>query len=312
MLNKFSNKQNLVFFIVKYNIDNTVNVQFEIDNSVKENINFKTILDGRCYHSDLKTFKINSRTKKYYHVILEQALKFNFKIDFLKEHKELYRTAYDKGWLNDICSHMDINTNIKWTKDKCKIEALKYSYKKDFKYFNSGAYNSAFLNGWLNDICSHMVNANIKWTIKKCKNFAIKCKTRKEFSDKYPNAYDAAIRRGWIDIVCFHMQIIINALDSPRIIYCYEFDDKSIYIGLTKNFKRRHYYRQYKNNDCVMNHIKNTGLQPTIKFLTEFIPAEEAQLKEQEFIDKYRNEGFKILNKIKAGSLGGSYQLIKL
>ena len=145
------------------------------------------------------------------------------------------------------------------------------------------------------------------WTKQECHEKALLCKSKSEFLEKYNKHYQKAIRQGWINEICFHMNIKINQYDYDRIIYVYIFEKtKSIYVGLTKNFKYRHYSRLYKNNDCVMEHIKETSLTPKIKFLTNFISAELAQIKEQEFIDKFRSDGWNILNKQKAGSLGGS------
>ena len=39
--------------------------------------------------------------------------------------------------------------------------------------------------------------------------------------------------------------------------------------------------------------------------MTDYINVEEAILKEEYFVEKYRNDGFLILNKIKTGSVGG-------
>jgi predicted GIY-YIG superfamily endonuclease len=103
---------------------------------------------------------------------------------------------------------------------------------------------------------------------------------------------------------------LINQYDYDRIIYAYIFEEtNSIYIGLTKNFKQRHSIRKSTKNDSVMKYINKTKLKPKIKFLTNFISAKEAQIKEQEFINKYRSENWNILNKQKAGSLGGGKQL---
>ena len=47
---------------------------------------------------------------------------------------------------------------------------------------------------------------------------------------------------------------------------------------------------------------------PKLIKLTELIPAKEAQIKEAEFINQYKENNWNILNKAKAGSLGGSYK----
>ena len=39
----------------------------------------------------------------------EEAIKFNRKIDFLKANKLAYHASYKKGWLDKICTHMEIS-----------------------------------------------------------------------------------------------------------------------------------------------------------------------------------------------------------
>lgn len=106
------------------------------------------------------------------------------------------------------------------------------------------------------------------------------------------------------------MTVFIDQHLFPRIIYAYIFSDNSIYIGLTKNFYIRNLNRKNCKRDAVYLHKQKTNLEPKIIFLTEFIPAKEAQIKEQEFIDEYKLKGWNVLNRQKGGSLGGSYQKI--
>lgn len=205
-----------------------------------------------------------------------------------------------------------MTAKLKWTIEACIEESKKYSSLKEFRSLSGSAYDKASktykiideiveLNNWKKH------NLLTKEYIIEC---ALKCENSSEFHKNYKCAYDKASTNGWLPEITQHFVTTrINQLDFPRIIYCYEFEDNSIYIGLTKDFKARHRSRLFKNNCCVMEHIKNTGLQPTIKFLTDFIPALTAQIKEQDYIDDYRNKGYNILNKVRGGGLGGSTQI---
>jgi len=92
----------------------------------------------------------------------EESLKYITKIDFRNNSKPAYMKSLRSGWLNEICSHM----NIKETKpkEKCQEEALKYEYRKKFRMFNGSAYIAAHRNKWLDEICSHMEYLG-KWSI---------------------------------------------------------------------------------------------------------------------------------------------------
>ena len=184
--------------------------------------------------------------------------------------------------------------------------SIKCQSRIEFCNKYSGAYQNMLKNNWINDICSHMLLLKNNWTKEQCHEKALLCYSRIEFQNNYSTFYQKAFMNNWLDDICSHMIKKINQLDYNRIIYAYIFEStKTIYIGLTKNFKKRHYSRQYKNNDGVMNYINRTGLQPKIIFLTKFISAIEAQKQEQYFINKYRFENWNILNKQKAGALGG-------
>lgn len=247
----------------------------------------------------------------------QEALKYKSRSEFIYNAQNIYAAAFRNGWLDEICKHMPIrkirllNTYYsKYTKEMCQQEALKYKYKIDFQKYSYPFYSSAQYNGWLKDICKHMFTRKIKeskYSFKICHQEALKYKSRSEFQLKSRNFYNAAIKYNWINRICVHMEPIINQLDYPRIIYAYIFSDKSIYVGLTKNFKLRQRKRIRDQKDAVTKYINKTGLYPEIKFLTEFIPAIEAQKMEEYYINYYKKLGYNILNRHKAGSLGGSF-----
>lgn len=84
----------------------------------------------------------------------EEALKYNKRSDFSKYSNGAYKMAWKEGWLNDICTHMDI------TKELCTIEALKYSTKKQFRLLSPKFYFKAKNNNWFKDVCKHMDKGN--------------------------------------------------------------------------------------------------------------------------------------------------------
>ena len=143
----------------------------------------------------------------------------------------------------------------------------------------------------------------IKWTKEKCWGEALKYNTRNEFCEKSNVAYTKSLRMKWDDEICSHMIRLGNR--ENRCIYVYEFSDNCAYVGLTYNLIQRNNYRKLKNNDAVTKHIFETNLIPIIKQLTEYIPTNKASLLENEYIEKYRSNGWIILNRIKGGTIGG-------
>lgn len=93
-----------------------------------------------------------------------------------------------------------------------------------------------------------------------------------------------------------------------RCIYAYEFSDNSVYVGLTFCLRERHLNRFYKNRrkDTVVEYIEKTELIPKLIQLTEYVPLKIAEILEGGYVEKYRDNGWNILNKVKTGAIGGN------
>ena len=254
--------------------------------------------DDSCKHMEFKNIKYD---KIKAHNI---ALKFKKLSDFTKYAYNCYSISHKNNWLDDICSHM-IRSYKVWTKELCQKEALKYINRKEFYNTNVNCYSICVKNNWLDDICSHMEwNGGKKWTKQECINLALNYNNVGDFLKFQRNCYQFSRKYGWLKEITLHMKPK-NQLKFPRFIYAWKFKDNHIYIGLTKNKYIREKLRLKDNNDPINLHISKTLLIPKYIRLTEFIPAEEAQIKEIEFIENYTNNGWILLNRNKGGSLGG-------
>lgn len=131
--------------------------------------------------------------------------------NFRKGNALVYNYALRHGFLDNICKHMDKDTEIAqhWTKEKCQEEAKKYKTRKDFQKECRGAYAAAYRNKWLDDICVHMERPtphNLYWTTERCAEEALKYTTRRDFQKSSPGAYKAAKKNGLLDNICVHMK----------------------------------------------------------------------------------------------------------
>ena len=78
----------------------------------------------------------------------EESLKYKSKYEFIKSSKGAYSSSLKHGWLDEICSHMEIRRKYNiWNKETCHQEALKYTNRKDFQEFASGAWAAAVCAG---------------------------------------------------------------------------------------------------------------------------------------------------------------------
>ncbi len=238
---------------------------------------------------------------------IADALKYKTKSEWINGSYGAYLAAQRNGWLNDCCSHMFSGRKAyKWTLESCKKEALKYITKTEWAKKSSGSYDTAWSNNWI-DLCSTHMNIlwKKKWTLELCKEDALKYTTKIEWSKKSRKAYDAAHSHKWINECCKHM--IPLGSSHKRLIYVFEFSDKSAYIGLTFNSnqrKKEHIDLKLKKRTAVGKYIEKTGLQPKFIELTEYLDKDNAVILEDKHIQEYRNNGWNILNIRPAGNLG--------
>jgi len=93
---------------------------------------------------------------------------------------------------------------------------------------------------------------------------------------------------------------------SNKLIYAYEFTDHAVYVGLTYNISDRQNHRDQDQEDSVTKYKEKTGLNPVRRLLTDYISVEQAIKGEADYIKKYQDNGWRVLNKSKAGSIGGN------
>jgi predicted GIY-YIG superfamily endonuclease len=190
-----------------------------------------------------------------------------------------------------------------WTKSRCRVESLNYSSRREFYKKSGSAYTAARKNKWLNEISKHMNTKRRKpagyWTLERCQKEALLYKTRIDFSKQSSASYSAAHKKGFIDEICAHMQVMGDRY--RRAIYAFEFDDNSVYVGLTFNYQKRYF-----------DHLRTGPVSRKLKYYSaKFIQfniwydSKTAQIKEKEKIQYYRKRSWQILNKQKPGGLGG-------
>lgn len=234
----------------------------------------------------------------------KEAKKYKFKAEFLKNSSGAYSKCANNGWIPIVCVHMKYRTNIKTTKWNilaCQQEAKKYKSLKDFQAHSSSAFTMIYRNKW-QDLCfEHLYKGRQKWDYEKCKSEALKYNNKKEFVRGSGGAHGHAVKHGFLDKICSHMETLGHIY--LRQLYVFEHNDKSVYVGLSYNANER-YKAHMLYNDTLIN--KKHLNKQTFKIIKGFYKPKIASKKEQELVDSYKKRGWIILNKIKAGGLGGS------
>ncbi len=241
-----------------------------------------------------------------------EAMKFKTRTEFGRNSGSACNSARKYGWMDEICGHMEElkSPNGYWTKERCAAEAKKFKTRKDFKTKSPRAYGASLESGWMDEICRHMKEIrkpNGYWSKENCHVEAKKYETRLEFQKFSHRAYDAAHRYGWMDEICGHMKAQGNLF--KRCIYVIEFENKSVYVGLTDNFeKRKRQHLENSKNHVNRNLRKNFKQKIKFKYFkkTEYLDKEKAKELEEKVLNSYLIRGFKKLNIAKTGGLGGN------
>jgi len=232
----------------------------------------------------------------------EEARKYRTRTEFAHNSTGFYIKARRKGWLDEICGHME-DVYQTWTKDACAAEAAKYANRSDFFRKNPRAYSAALNNGWLDDVTTHMVflrKPEGYWTQEKCAEVAGRYLVRKEFQDKEKGCYIFALRRGWLDAICSHMKRQGNRIER-HIYIIFSREGRRAYVGLTSNKQTR--LNQHRLHG---RHVVQSLLAGRHKVIwSNLIGRDDAAILEDDLIERLRAKGFDVVNARKGGTLGG-------
>lgn len=199
-------------------------------------------------------------------------------------------------------------------KENLRKAASEYDSRSKFQKNNQTAYKNALDIGrdFFDEITSHMPipKSQQPYTDQELINFASSANTKTEFINKFPGPYQVAVKRGedFYNKITSHMTPLGSK--HKRMIYGYFFpNNNAVYIGLTYNINVRN--KQHlvidideKKQTTVGKFINETKEIPELVKFTDYLDVQEAQKKEGEYVENFKNSGYLILNKVKTGGLG--------
>lgn len=118
------------------------------------------------------TAHMSKKNKLTFEYCKSEAAKYNMRKRFFEGNSSAYTKAQQKGWLDEICQHMEpisytrAYTKIKWTYDTCKKEAAKYSTRNQFQLGSQRAYKVSCQNSWMDEFFPKNDNSS-NFTLKK-------------------------------------------------------------------------------------------------------------------------------------------------
>jgi predicted GIY-YIG superfamily endonuclease len=234
--------------------------------------------------------------------VIDLAKQFTKMNDFKKTYPKAYGAARHNGWLKDVREIMT-PAYEKWDVEKLKDISSKYNNLQKFRDEQPKVLDAIRSKELYYELTKHMDRGFHYWTKDEVAKEASKYSNRTDFVTNSNQAYQAAVNNGWYEDVTNHMKYLGNIY--KRLVYVYEFPDNTAYIGLTLSEERRNIAHTTREGSPVFKHIKETGLKPVFKIVSdEYIDSEDAQNLERCTIDKYKSDGWIVLNKAKGGGLG--------
>lgn len=142
------------------------------------------------------------------------------------------------------------------------------------------------------------------WTKDRVAEEAKRFETRTAFQRGTASAYRIAHRKGWLDDVCTHMRRQGDRISR----HVYAIEDRNcrlVYVGLAANVTRR--YAQHRSAPRPDMVEFMAGTHELIVLTVHPLKAENAARLEHDTIERYRRDGWTVLNRAKAGGLGGRF-----
>ena len=194
----------------------------------------------------------------------------------------------------------------KWTLVALRQSAKQYKSVKAWRVAEPSAYATASQRKLLPLLTKSMTKRIVHgyWTKRRILISAKAYKHRGEWAKAKPSAYGAARRLGLLDQASAHMTRLGNR--RYRCIYIIRvIGTKYVYVGLTGNYERR--IRDHMRSTRFTELTKRYGKSSIrVKQLTDYISSSEAVVEEIAVVNRFENDGYKVLNIAQPGALGGN------
>ena len=204
-------------------------------------------------------------------------------------------------------------------KNNLQKEVDKYKTRSEFAINNYSAYNAAIKRNLMDELFKNHDNQGYNenrekdgyWSKERLQEEANKYQTRKHFRKNNKSAYSAAKRKKVLDEI-FKNHHNNGYLDKEEwkeksyVIYAYELKKfNKVYVGLTNNMKRRDIEHLWSEKTKLGIFCKECSIPiPKYKILEENLNSKEAQIKEDFWVQYYKDNNWEIFNVAKPGTLG--------
>lgn len=237
----------------------------------------------------------------------EKAKRYNNLTEFRTNEHGIYEAIVRRGLIDELCGHMKRNWRGEWSSEELEDIVSRYNSLREFRKNENAAYQAIRKRGLLKELCGRMERRIDRYTDEELAEIAGRYKDINTFAKEQNSVYVLVKRRGLFDEICGRMERKGNLF--KRKIYVFTFSDGCAYVGLAKDPKDRYdEHTKYDYRLPVYQHIRESGITPNFDILTDFLDKDTAAKVEDEYINKYAADGWKMLNTAKGGALGGVSQ----
>lgn len=220
----------------------------------------------------------------------KEAFNYSSRNHFKKNSRSAYITAWKRGILDDICSHMpkDLKIgskppNFRITKEIAKEDALKYSSKIAWKKRSMAIYNKALKMGWMTECSAHMTRPEVhnkKWTKEACLKDASAYDAEVKWLENSPSSYAAAQKFKWLEECTVHMKTGHGTSGPEEMLFNII---KSLYPNTKKlrhrriNIKEKPYIKGFDIDICVPELSKGIEFDGTYFHSFEYMRSDKSK-----------------------------------
>ena len=207
-------------------------------------------------------------------------------------------------------------------KENCIVEAKKYNTITELQKHCYGCYMGLKRNDWLYEVFPLKNKAVGYWNnLDNLIKEASKYKTKKEFRKHCKSGYNAALRNNYITYLDDNLFIkedkrFNEEKNKNHLIYVYEIKDyNTCYVGQTINLHERDmsHRRGRKHSDGRITYdglymfCKHKNINIPSPIIKEYeLNAKESLIKEDDWLNFYKENGWNVLNIAKTGEFSGS------
>lgn len=225
--------------------------------------------------------------------------------EFMEKEYRIYKIIKRRGLYEKLCGRMKLGHARKRTDEELAAVASRYDDLVEFKEKEPRTYSVIYNRGLYNKLCARMERGKKnRYSDEELAKIASGYNSMQNFYTERKGAFLAICRRGLVAKLCGNMERQGSLF--KRKIYVFTFSDGYAYVGLAKNPKGR--YKEHttpqKKFSPVFKHIQETDATFEFALLTEWLDKDVAAKVEDDYIEKYKADGWKMLNTARGGGLG--------